>query len=267
MNKERVLVTGASSGIGRSIAKLLSENGFDVVGTSRHPDTVKNKIPGVTYLPLDQQSSDSIKAIAEKVGDIDILINNAGQGQVGPFEEVPMEKVRSLFDVNFFGIVELTQALLPGMRERGKGLIINLSSMSGIFGVGYTSVYCATKHAIEGMFKSLRQEVRPFGIKVVQIEPGYIATGFEQDRYMDKASDYYEDVIKFKALRDHNIETGAHPDKVAKKVLYVIKQKDPKPAYPVGGDAPINAFLSRILPVRLVEWFQRRKFSKHKAVG
>jgi len=267
MNKERVLVTGASSGIGRSIAELLVNEGYEVLGTSRNPESIKNKIPSVTYLPLDQQSSDSIKGLAEKVGDIDILINNAGQGQVGPFEEVPMEKVRSLFDVNFFGIVELTQALLPGMRERGKGLIINLSSMSGIFGVGYTSVYCATKHAVEGMFRSLRQEVRPFGIHVVQIQPGYIATGFEQDPYMDPTSDYYESNKKFKAIRDHNIETGAHPDEVAKKVLYVIKQKNPKPAYPVGGDAPRNAFLSRILPVRLVEWFQRRKFSKHKAVG
>ena len=260
MLKERVLITGASSGIGRSIAKLLMEKGYEVYGTSRNPQAVKNKIPGVTYLPLDQQSSQSIKALAEMAGDIDILINNAGQGQVGPFEEVPMEKVRSLFEVNLFGIVELTQAILPSMRKRRKGLIINLSSMSGIFGVGYTSVYCGTKHAIEGMFRSLRQEVKPFGIGVVQIQPGYVATGFKQDRYMDQSSDYYESVSKFKAIRDHNIETGVHPDEVAKKVLYVIKQKNPKPAYPVGGDAPRNAFLSRILPVRLVEWFQRKKF-------
>ena len=262
MNKERVLVTGASSGIGRSIAELLVNTGYEVLGTSRNPNTVKNKLSGVTYLPLDLQSSESIEALVEKAGNIDILINNAGQGQVGPFEEVPIEKVRSLFDVNFFGIVELTQAILPAMRKRGKGLIINLSSMSGIFGVGYTSVYCATKHAIEGMFRSLRQEVRPFGIKVVQIQPGYIATGFEQDRYMDKSSDYYDSVSKFKAIRDHHIETGVHPDLVAKKVLFVMKQKDPKPAYPVGGDAPRNAFLNRILPVRVVEWFQRKKFSK-----
>lgn len=259
---KRVLITGASSGIGKSIAELLCKQGFEVIGTSRNPDTVKNKIPSVTYLPLDQNSSESIKALAGKVADIDILINNAGQGQVGPFEEVPMDKVRELFDVNFFAAVELTQALLPSMRKRGKGLIISTSSMSGIFGVGFTSVYSATKHAIEGMFRSLRQEVYPFGIHVVQIQPGYIATGFEQDRYMDANSDYFDSVTKFKAIRDHNIETGARAEDVAQKVLYIINQKNPKPAYPVGGDAPRNAFLNRILPVKLVEWFQRRKFSK-----
>jgi len=262
MDHKRVLVTGASSGIGRAIAELLASEGYEVLGTSRNPDTVKNKIPGVTYLKLDQRSSMSIKALAEEAGDIDILINNAGQGQVGPLEEVPIEKIRSLFEVNLFGIIHLTQAILPSMRKRRNGLIINLSSMSGIFGVGFTSVYCGTKFAVEGMFRSLRQEVRSFGIKVVMIEPGYISTGFEQERFIDESSDYYENIKIFKAIRDHNIETGVPPQEVAEKVLFVIKQKNPKPGYPVGGDAPRNAFLSRILPVRLVEWFQRRKFSK-----
>jgi short-subunit dehydrogenase len=263
MNKERVLVTGASSGIGRAIATLLVNEGFEVLGTSRNPEKIKAKIEGVKYYALDQQSTESINALAKSVGDIDILINNAGQGQVGPLEEVPIEKVKSLFDINLFGVVQLTQALLPSMRKRKKGLIINLSSMSGLLGVGFTSVYCGTKFAIEGMFRALRQEVREFGIKVVQIEPGYIATGFKQDPYMDPASDYYQSAKIFKTIRDHNIETGAKPEDVAKKVLFVIKQKDPKPGYPVGGDAPRNALLSRILPVRLVEWFQRKKFSKH----
>ncbi len=260
MSKQRVLVTGASSGIGRSIAKLLHAKGYEVLGTSRDPETIKNKLPGVKYFALNLQDTKSIDSLIPQIALIDILINNAGQGQVGPFEEVPIEKVRSLYEVNLFGIVQLTQAILPSMRKRGRGVIINLSSLSGIFGVGFTSVYCGTKFALEGMFRSLRQEVRPFGIKVVQIEPGYIATGFKQDPYMDESSDYYETAKKFKAIRDHNIETGAKPEEVAKKVLFILGQKDPKPAYPVGGDAPRNAFLSRILPVRLVEWFQRKKF-------
>ena len=260
MLKERVLITGASSGIGKSIAKLLSEKGFDVVGTSRDPEKITDKIPGVKYLTLDQLSEESINRLVERAGDIDILINNAGQGQVGPLEDVPIEKIRSLFEVNLFGPVQLTKAILPSMRQRRKGLIINLSSMSGIFGVGFTSVYCGTKFAIEGIFRSLRQEVKSFGINVVQIEPGYIATGFKQDPYIDQKSDYYNNLKIFKEIRDRNIETGVHPDEVAKKVLYVIKQKNPKPGYPVGGDAPRNAFLNRILPVRLVEWVQRKKF-------
>lgn len=262
MKKQRVLVTGASSGIGRSIAKLLLDHGYDVMGTSRDPKTVQDKLSGLEYYSLDLQDEESIKKLAKDIGTIDILINNAGQGQVGPLEEVPIEKVRSLFEINLFGIISLTQAILPSMRKKGSGLIINLSSMSGIFGVGFTSVYCGTKFAVEGIFRSLRQEVRAFGIKVVQIEPGYVATGFKQDPYMDPRSDYFEANRIFKTIRDHNIETGVHPEEIARKVLYVINQKDPKPAYPVGGDAPLNAFLSRILPVRFVEWFQRRKFSK-----
>lgn len=260
MSKERVLVTGASSGIGRSIAKLLSEKGFEVLGTSRDPEKISDKIPGVKYMALDQLSKESIDKLVREAGDVDILINNAGQGQVGPLEEVPIEKIRSLFEVNLFGVIQLTKAILPSMRKRKKGLIINLSSMSGIFGVGFTSVYCGTKFAIEGVFRSLRQEVKPFGIHVVQIEPGYVATGFKQDPYIDQKSDYYKNARIFKDIRDRNIETGVQPDEVAKKVLYVINKKNPKPGYPVGGDAPRNAFLNKILPVRLVEWFQRKKF-------
>lgn len=261
-NKKRVLVTGASSGIGKAIAELLIEHGFEVLGTSRKPETITNKLSSVKYLPLDLQDPKSIEALIPQLGNIDILINNAGQGQVGPLEEVPMEKIYSLFEVNFFGIVRLTKAILPSMRERKKGLIINISSMSGIFGVGFTPVYCGTKFALEGIFRSLRQEVRPFGIKVVMIEPGYISTGFKQEAFLDESSDYFGNAKQFKEIRDHNIETGAMPEDVAKKILKIIKMKDPKPAYPVGGDASRNAFLSRIFPVRIVEWFQRKKFTK-----
>ncbi|MEA2076980.1 MAG: SDR family oxidoreductase [Candidatus Marinimicrobia bacterium] len=260
MDHKRVLVTGASSGIGRSIAELLLQQGFDVLGTSRDPQTIKNKLSEVKYFALDLQDPKSIDALIPELGDIDILINNAGQSQIGPLEEIPMEKVRSLFEINLFGIIQLTKAILPGMRARKKGTIINISSMSGIFGVGFTPVYCGSKFALEGVFRSLRQEVRSFGIKVVMIEPGYIATGLKQEPFLPEGSEYYESAKIFKGIRDHNIETGATPAEVAKKVLFILKQKDPKPGYPVGGDAPRNAFLSRILPIRLVEWFQRKKF-------
>ncbi|MBW6458646.1 MAG: SDR family NAD(P)-dependent oxidoreductase, partial [FCB group bacterium] len=124
----RVLVTGASSGIGKAIALLLKNEGFEVIGTSRDPDNIKEKIPGVRYEALDMQDPASIQACAGRIGDIDILINNAGQSQIGPLEEVPMEKIRELFEVNCFGIMQLTKSLLPGMRERRKGIIINVSS-------------------------------------------------------------------------------------------------------------------------------------------
>lgn len=262
MKKERVLITGASSGIGKAIAELLIANNYEVLGTSRDPKKIKNKIPGLTYFPLDLQDPKSIEAFTAKIGDIDILINNAGQSQVGPLEEVPMEKIHSLFEVNLFGIIQLTKALLPRMRERKKGLIINVSSMSGIFGVGFTPVYCGSKFALEGVFRSLRQEVYPFGINVVMVQPGYISTGLKQEPFLGEGGDYFNAAKKFRAIRDHNIETGAKAEEVASKIFKIMKTKNPKPAYPVGGDAPRNAFLSRILPIKLVENFQRRKFSK-----
>ncbi|MBN2781592.1 MAG: SDR family oxidoreductase [Candidatus Marinimicrobia bacterium] len=260
MKPPRVLITGASSGIGEAIARLLSQNGFEVTGTSRHPEKISGKIPGVRYLPLDMTDAESIDALVREAGDIDILINNAGQSQIGPLEEVPMEKVRALFEVNFFGILRLTKGILPGMRARRRGTIINISSMSGVFGVGYTSVYCSTKFALEGISRSLRQEVQPFGIRVVLVEPGYIATGLKQDVNYREDSEYFPQLKIFKSIRDRNIDRGADPAVIAGKVLKILRMKHPKPAYPAGGDAPRLAFLSRLLPVRLVEHFQRKKF-------
>lgn len=258
--KEHVLVTGASSGIGRAIAALLIREGYGVTGTSRHPESIKDPIPGVRYLALDTQDPGSVAALVKAAGKIDVLINNAGQSQIGPLEEVPMEKARALFEVNFFGLMQLTKAVIPEMRQRRQGSIINISSMSGVFGVAFTSVYCSSKFALEGLSRSLRQELYPFGVNVVLIEPGYIATGLKQDQYFSKDSEYYPALLAFKAIRDRNIEQGADPDRIARTVLKVLKKKHPKAAYPSGGDAPVLAFLSRIIPSRLAERFQRTKF-------
>lgn len=253
-------MTGASSGIGRAIAALLAEKGYTVTGTSRDPDKIRDKICGLRYLALDMQDPESIDRLAAEVQDTDILINNAGQSQIGPLEEVPMEKIRELFEINFFGLLRLSKALIPAMRRRRKGMIINVSSMSGVFGVAYTPVYCSTKFALEGLSRSLRQELAPFGIRVVLIQPGYIATGIRQEALFSSDSEYYKRLSAFKTIRDRNIEKGADPGLIAKKVLKVLQLKHPKPAYPAGGDAPVLAFMIRILPARLVEYFQRKKF-------
>lgn len=258
--KKHILVTGASTGIGRAIASLLLREGYRVTGTSRHPGSVKNPIPGVRYLALDIQDPRSIERLMSEAGRIDVLINNAGQSQIGPLEEVPMEKARTLFEVNFFGLMQLTKAVIPDMRSRRQGTIINISSMSGVFGVAFTSVYCSTKFALEGLSRSLRQELYPFGIKVVLIEPGYVATGLKQEQQFRKDSEYYPALSVFKDIRDKNIEHGADPDHIARTVLKVLRKKDPKAAYPSGGDAPALAFLSRIIPSRLSEYLQRKKF-------
>jgi NAD(P)-dependent dehydrogenase (short-subunit alcohol dehydrogenase family) len=258
--KKHVLVTGASSGIGKAIAALLVREGYQVTGTSRNPDAISGQIPGVRYLAVDMQDPESIDKLVRDAGEVDILINNAGQSQIGPLEEVPMEKVRTLFEINFFGLLHLTKALIPAMRKRRSGTIINISSMSGIFGVGFTSIYCSSKFALEGLSRSLRQELYPFGIQVVLIEPGYIATGLKQDPLYSSDSEYYPRLSIFKSIRDKNIDTGTDPAKIAGKVLKVLKKKHPKPAYPVGGDAPFLAFFARIMPSCLQDYFQRKKF-------
>lgn len=260
MPEMHVLVTGASTGIGRMVAEHLLKNGYTVTGTSRRPDTIKNKIPGIKYLAMDANDPESIDKLVQAAGKVDILINNAGQSQIGPLEEVPMEKIRSLFEINYFGIIHLIKRFLPQMRQRRSGTIINISSMSGVFGVGFTSVYCSTKFALEGISRSLRQEMQAFGIKVVLVEPGYIATGLKQEAHFKKDSEYYPALKRFKTIRDDHIEQGADPEAVAEKILSILKKKNPKPAYPVGGDAPMLAVVSRLLPVRLIEYFQRKKF-------
>ena len=262
--EKHVLVTGASSGIGRAIAERLLREGYRVTGTSRDPQKVRNKVPGVRYLPMDAADPESVQELVKALGEVDILINNAGQSQIGPLEAVPASRVRSLFDVNFFGVAGLTKALLPQMRKRRSGTIISISSMSGIFGVGFTPVYCASKFALEGLMRSLRQEMHPYGVKVVLIQPGYIATGLKQEAHFREDSEYYPALRTFREIRDRHIAEGADPREVAAKVLSVLQKKHPRPAYPVGGNAPLLAFFSRILPARLIEYFQRRKFGDLK---
>lgn len=260
MAKLIAVVTGASSGIGRAAASRLVDLGYEVIGTSRNPKIIKDPVKGVQYEQLDLSSEESVDLFAQKLTQVDVLINNAGQSQLGPAEEIPMEKIRSLFEIDFFGLVRLTRAVLPGMRERKSGIIISTSSMSGVIGVSFTPYYCAVKFALEGFSESLRKEMYPFNVRVVLVEPGYIKTGIFQDQLFSSESPYYPYLKKFKAVRDHHIKTGASADDVAKKMMQIIQKKNPKIRYAAGGDAPRNAFLTRLLPSKWVETFQRRKF-------
>ena len=171
-----VLVTGASSGIGLIASRMLAEKKFTVYAAARRLDKMEPlKAYGIHTLRMDLTDSDSIRVgiseILDQSGGIDILVNNAGYGSYGAVEDVPMEEARRQFDVNLFGLAEITRAVLPGMRERRQGRIINVSSIAGRIHTPFAAWYHASKHAVEGFNSCLRTEVSPYGIDVVSIQP------------------------------------------------------------------------------------------------
>ena len=176
-----ILITGASSGMGKSAAIVLHKQAYKVYGAARRMDEMKDlEQMGISILPLDLINDESIQAcvktIIEKEGRIDILINNAGYGSYGAVEDVPIEEARRQFEVNIFGLARITQLILPSMRAQGKGRIVNISSMGGKIYTPLGAWYHATKHALEGLSDSLRLELKEFGIEVVVVEPGGIKT-------------------------------------------------------------------------------------------
>lgn len=161
-----VLVTGGTSGIGAAVARALAARGDRVLATSRHPESIPAtaRIPGVDYLPLDLSDRDSVEALADRITDVDVLVNNAGESQSGPFEELPMEAIERLFRTNVFGAVRLSQLVLPHMRSRGHGRIVMVGSMLASFPLAHRSSYVAAKAAIRGFATAARQELSPFGV-------------------------------------------------------------------------------------------------------
>lgn len=184
---ETALVTGASSGIGRQTAIGLAENGYHVIAAARRMDRLtelKDQIGNVTPKQVDLSEPEDLdrfcKEISKLPEPVSVLINNAGYSIRGALEDVSMETVRRIFEVNLFSLIRVTQACLPAMRKRRKGTIVNLSTIVGKFTFPMSGVYSATKHALEAVTDSLRMEVRPFGIRVVTIRPGVIATEFNE---------------------------------------------------------------------------------------
>lgn len=187
-----VLITGAGSGFGKGAAVELARRGHRVIATTEtqaQADALAAEQPNLTVMKLDVTSAaDIAKVPALKV---DVLINNAGLGVLGPMATVPMDRVRASFEVNVFGMVAMSQAVIPGMKERGWGRIINVSSIAGVLASAQGSPYCMTKHAVEAFTKSLRAELAPHGIDVTKVNPGPYNTGFN-DRMVNNVPTYIE---------------------------------------------------------------------------
>jgi len=186
-NEKVALVTGSSRGIGFVTSITLARNGFLTYASMRNLDKEKEirlvvdkeKIPLKT-IQLDVTDSNSvdnaIKSIMDQSGRIDVLVNNAGYGLVGAFEELSMEEIKQQYETNLFGVMRVTQAVLPIMRKQKSGIIVNMSSGAGRFGYPNGSAYVSTKFALEGLSESVAYEVEPFGIKIVLVEPGFVRT-------------------------------------------------------------------------------------------
>ena len=260
-DQQTALITGASSGIGKALAALLVEGGYRVLGTTRDPSSVSDPIAGVTYLALDLTDEASITACAQAAGPVDVLINNAGESQSGPLEEIPREALERLFQLNVIGQIRLTQEVLPGMRERRRGRIIMVGSMLASFPLAYRSSYVASKAAIKGFAHSLRGEVAQFGIGVATIEPGSINTGISERRteYVDSSSPY---IKGYRTMLEHlnaNESSGISAERVAQEVLSAVEARKPKALYAVGSNAPFVFALRRLAPTELVHAMVARK--------
>ncbi len=189
----RVLITGAGTGLGRATAEVLTAAGHDVVATARRVE-VLDDLDVALRLPLDVTDDASVADCVGAAGAIDVLVNNAGMTRGGPLETYPMDLARECFETNVFGPMRMTQAVLPAMRERGSGIVVNVTSVEGKVAAPLASIYCATKHALEAMSESLAFEVGHFGVRVVIVEPGYIAPGMKGVGIHPEIGTPYEDL-------------------------------------------------------------------------
>jgi len=259
MKKDKViLVTGASSGIGLLIANRLHKEGFTVFGTSRNPEKHRDKVP-FRLLSLDVTSArsieDCIDTLLSEVRTIDVLINNAGSLLAGSVEETAIEQAYKQFETNFWGSVKMTKAILPIMRNQRSGKIVTVSSLIGLIGVPFNSYYSASKHALEGFYKSLRLELKPFNIKVSVIEPGFFKTNIDRraEYGNESISDYEQTRKKVFQFFSESLAKSPVPTPVADVVLKIVNEKDPKYSYPVGAR-------TRLLPA--LQFFSHSLFEK-----
>ncbi len=266
-----VLITGASSGIGRETAKLFQQKGWNVIATMRKPEIEDelNKLSNVELLYCDVTDNNSMKEAIDKgirrFGAIDVLVNNAGYYTVGPLEAATAEQIKRQIDTNLLGVINMTKAILPHFRERQAGVIINLSSIAGIVSIPLQSLYHATKFAIEGFSESLQYELNAFHIKVKLIEPGTIKTNFcgrsmtiTQDESLTTYSEYANKVLA-NLIRNGN--AGSMPIGVAKTIYKAAIDNRRKMRYSVGRMKGMIK-MKKVLPLHVYQYMVKSIIEK-----
>ncbi|HET6458042.1 MAG TPA: SDR family oxidoreductase [Nitrosopumilaceae archaeon] len=244
------IVTGSSSGIGFETAIDLAREGYFTYATMRNTkkgetikEIAKKENLKLETLELDVDKENSVKNAINKIvkekGRIDILVNNAGYGLFGCLEDISMEELKAQFETNFFGVVRVSQAVIPVMRKQKSGIIVNVSSVAGRIGFPVSPGYISSKFAIEGLSESMRYELSPFGINVIIIEPGVIKTNFMSSTKKSLKSDSaYKDITN-KVIMGITMmsEMGTPAKEVATTIIKAIKSENPLPRYVVGNDA------------------------------
>lgn len=260
-----VLVTGASSGIGRACAEHLAARGFRVFGTQRRPSEAGGGAFEMLAMDVDDDASvaGAVAVVIERAGRIDAVVNNAGYAVMGAVEDTSIAEARAQLETNFFGVLRVCRAVLPGMRAQGGGHIVNISSLAGVLGLPFSGLYSASKFALEGMSESLRHELRPFGIRVVLIEPGDFRSGLPLARRTAAGAAanpaYQAAFAAAKVQQDKDEAAAPTPEPVAALVERVLRDPAPALRYSVGmfGQRLVVP-LKRLLPQRLFEWALRR---------
>lgn len=252
--RKTVLITGCSSGIGKAAAKFFANKGWNVAATMRSPEKEceLSQLANIICLQLDVTKPETIKAAIEatikQFNYIDVIVNNAGYGMVGPFEAAQVEKIKQQFETNVFGVMAVMRTILPYFRQRQAGLIINVTSMGGQIGFPLYSIYNSTKWAVEGFSEAVHYELEEFNIRIKLVEPGVIKTDF-YGRSADKTAATgfpdYDDFSKRAGANDHR---GITPDKVAQVIYKAATDKKNKFRYIAGNDARQVSFLKKLLP-------------------
>jgi NAD(P)-dependent dehydrogenase (short-subunit alcohol dehydrogenase family) len=262
-----VLVTGASSGIGKCCAEYLAQQGYRVYGTSRRANSTESeqrhsKRNFFQMIQMDVTDDSSVKkgidSIMARESRIDVVVNNAGFAVIGSLEDTTIDEAKSQLETNFFGSLRVCRAVLPIMRQQHSGYIVNVSSIGGIIGLPFQSAYCASKFALEGAMEALRVEVRPFGIQVVLIEPGDFQTEITTQRQKAEKSTgdsaYHGTFQKVMRIVESGERKAPTPERIARLVKKIIRMKSPRLRYTVGKTSQrIAVPLKKILPSRLFE--------------
>lgn len=276
-----VLITGGTDGLGKAAAILLAQRGYRVFATGRSAEKRAElaRLAAEQQLPLEAIEMDvcsdasvqaAVQTVLAKAGAIDVLVNNAGVGYMAVVEELKMEDFRQQFETNVFGLLRVTQAVLPHMRKQGSGRILMVSSVAGLVSPPTYGAYSSSKHAVEGLSNALRLEMRPFGIQVVLIEPGYIMTGFQQTA-KTLAEPYVKDAINSPYAKIYSGAWGGAnegrgkskttPEDCAKVMEDAIEGRNPKARYTVTPLAMWVSLGKRIFPDSVMDAILRKKYS------
>ena len=272
-NSKVILITGASSGIGKASAEFLSRRGYTVYGTSRHAEAMP---PPPAPLPRlatgegepysfhmiqmdvndDKSVAQGIRMILEKEKRLDVVVNNAGTHLAGPIEDATLDEAKSQFETNFFGMLRVCKAALPIMRQQGAGYIINISSLAGRMAAPYQGLYSAAKFAVEGLSEALRLEVRHFGVQVAMIEPGDSRTPATEHRIkLCRTPAYAEYFNNAMTVYEHDERNGYPPEKIGPLIEQIFQNPNPRLRYMCGmAFQTVGATLKNFVPHRLFEW-------------